>query len=416
MNNPSIRTLFITREIPYPPMGGVALRNWQNINVMMNFGPVGVFASVDSKHKFSDSLPGVSLWYPCKVSKQRSFWETLKRWSWRVRPTGDLYVYNLYSQSAAQQLEEVIKKFQPDLVVFAEMWMYRYLPILKKYELPIIFDNHNVEALTKKFSSNQSWFSQIKEKLQFFQHRNIEQDLTRQAKQVWVCSEEDSNLLQEIYGKVSDIRVVPNGLNVANYDSVRLGECSPPNGLEKKHRNFIFTGNFTYPPNREAAELLINEIYPQLSKIYPDCRLLLVGQNPTQFMGEAAKENPGIIVTGKVPEVLPYLAAASVAVVPLLQGGGTRLKILEAFSAGCPVVSTAKGAEGLKAKDGEHLLIRDKMDEIVAGVSQIWSEPNLAEKFANYAYELVKNEYSWEAVSRQVEPAISAIVSGFNQG
>lgn len=413
MNNPSIRTLFISREIPYPPMNGYLLRNWQNISIMTKFGEVGVFATFDSKQNSIDRLPGVTLWHPCKINKPSSFGETVKRLSWRIRPSGDLFVYRLYSQTAAQELEEVIKKFQPDLVIFEEIWMYRYLPVVKKYKLPIVFDNHNVEALTKKFSSNKSWVSQIKEKLQFFQHKNIERELTRQAKQVWVCSEEDTHLLQEVYGKVSDIRVVPNALNVANYDSVRLGECSPPDGLKEKHHNFIFMGNFAYPPNREAAELLINEIYPQLSKIYPDCRLLLVGQNPTQFMREAAKQNRSIIVTGRVPEVLPYLAAASVAVVPLLQGGGTRLKILEAFSAGCPVVSTAKGAEGLKAKDGEHLLIRDKMDEIVAGVSQIWSDPNLAEKLANSAYELVKNEYSWEAVSRQVEPAISAIVSGF---
>ncbi len=406
MNNSSIRTLFITREIPYPPMNGYLLRNWQNINIMMNFGEVGVFATFNSKQNPGDSLPGVTLWHPCRITKPSSFGETLKRWGWRVRPVGDLSVYNLYSQSAAEQLEEVIKKFQPNLVVFEEIWMYGYLPILKKYELPIIFDNHNVEALTHK-EANQSLISQIKAKLRFFQIKSLEREFIRRAKQVWVCSQEDSNLLQQVYGKVSDIRVVPNSLNVANYDSVRLGKCNPPNGLEAKEQNFTFMGNFAYPPNREAAELLINQIYPQLSKVYPNCRLLLVGQNPTPLMREVAKTNPGIIVTGRVPEVLPYLAATSVVVVPLLQGGGTRLKILEAFSAGCPVVSTTKGAEGLKAKDGEHLLIRDKMDEIVAGVSQIWSEPSLGEKLAKSAYELVKNEYSWEAVSRQVEPALT---------
>ncbi|MCL1463492.1 glycosyltransferase family 4 protein [Argonema galeatum] len=415
MSNPSFRTFFITRDIPYPPMNGGLLRNWQNINIMMKFGPVGVFSCFDSKQNPSDSLPGVSLWHPCQITKPSSFWETLKRWAWRVRPAGDLYVYKLYSQSAADELQEVIQKFQPDLVVFAEIWMYRYLPVVQKYGLPIIFDNHNVEALTKKISANQSLISQIKEKLQFFQHKNIEREFIRQAKQVWVCSEEDSYLLQEVYGQKSYIRVVPNGLNLANYDSVRLGECSPPSGLEDKHRNFIFMGNFAYPPNREAAELLIQKIYPELRQSYPNCRLLLVGQNPNQFMREAAKKDAGIIVTGRVPDILPYLAAASVAVVPLLQGGGTRLKILEAFAAGCPVVSTAKGAEGLKAKDGEHLLIRDKMEEIVEGVSQIWAEPFLGEKIANSAYELVREEYSWEAVSRRVESAMSEFLSEFTQ-
>jgi len=456
LNNHSIRTLFITRETSYPPTNGYLLRNWQNISIMTKFGAVGVFSTFDSKENPVDSLPGVDLWHPCQISKPSSFGESLKklnfgeslqRLNWRIRPSGSLLAYRLYSQSAAQELQEVIKNFKPDLIIFEGIWMYGYLPIVKKYRLPIIFDDHNVEAITEvrtqNLSTNQNLISQIKTKLRFFQIKLIasefirqaeeirfsneeaklkfsqvkfiEGEFIRQAKQVWVCSEEDSHLLQEIYGKVSDVRVVPNSMNLANYDSVRLGECTPPNGLEDKHRTLIFTGDFSYPPNREAAELLINQIYPQLSKIYPDCRLLLVGQKPTQFMEKAAKENRSIIVTGRVPEVLPYLAAASVFVVPLLKGGGTRLKILEAFSAGCPVVSTAKGAEGLKAKDGEHLLIRDKMDEVVAGVLQIWSEPSLAEKLANSAYELVKNEYSWETVSCRIKSAISEMFSGVNQ-
>ena len=198
-------------------------------------------------------------------------------------------------------------------------------------------------------------------------------------------------------------------MNVANYDQVRLGECTPPQGLENKQRNLLFLGQMSYLPNTEAAELLINKIYPQLKKIYPDCRLLLVGRNPTQKMLEASKKDSGIIVTGTVSDVRPYLAAASVMVVPLLKGGGTRLKILEAFAAGCPVVSTAKGAEGIKAKDGEHLLIRDSFEAIVHGISQIWSDSLLGKKLAYSAYDLVKQEYSWEAVVQRVEQAIQEV-------
>ncbi|MGH8002274.1 MAG: glycosyltransferase family 4 protein, partial [Brasilonema sp.] len=134
-----------------------------------------------------------------------------------------------------------------------------------------------------------------------------------------------------------------------------------------------------------------------------------VGTGPTQFMLEAAQQQPGIIVTGRVPDMRPYLADASVIVVPLLQGGGTRFKILEAFAAGCPVVSTAKGAEGLKVVDGEHLLIRNEVTELVEGVSQIWSEPSLGKRLAGSAYELVKAEYDWERVGCNVEEALQEL-------
>lgn len=163
----------------------------------------------------------------------------------------------------------------------------------------------------------------------------------------------------------------------------------------------------SYPPNLVAVELLIEQIYPRLRHIYPDCRLVLVGGGrATQRIIEATKQDSGIIVTDKVPDVRPYLAAASAIAVPLRHGGGTRLKILEAFAAGCPVVSTAKGAEGLKVKDGEHLLIREDIEEIVDGVCQLWSDSSLAKRLADSAYELVKAEYSWQAVGRNVESAV----------
>jgi glycosyltransferase involved in cell wall biosynthesis len=200
--------------------------------------------------------------------------------------------------------------------------------------------------------------------------------------------------------------VVPNGIDVAHYECVRWGECTLPEGWEKKQRYLLYLGIFSYSPNAVAAELLIDQIYPRLRQVYPDCRLLLVGRNPTQRMLEAAKRDSGIIVTGEVADVRPYLAAASVMAVPLRHGGGTRLKILEAFAAGCPVVSTAKGSEGLKVKDGEHLLIGDEIEEIVEGVCQLWSEPARGQKLANSAYELVRAEYSWEAVGRRVESAV----------
>ena len=91
------------------------------------------------------------------------------------------------------------------------------------------------------------------------------------------------------------------------------------------------SGNFSYRPNSQAAAWLIHQIYPQLCTQVPDCHLLLVGRHPTPFMESAAHHNPGITVTGEVPDVRPYLAAATLLLVPLKTGSGTRLKILESL-------------------------------------------------------------------------------------
>lgn len=403
----SVRSLFITKNVPHPPLGGVGLRNWQNMNIMMKFGPVAVFSASNWTPKYT-SAPGISIWKHCNVAEQRSSWETKQRRLWWLRRRRHPDADWAYSYQAAQELDTFMSQFNPDIVIFEEVWLYPYLEVVKSHPCRIILDEHNIEAelCEQKQSSVQGLKLKLRAKLQLAKLKSIEEDFICHSDQIWVCSQEDTQLIKQLYGQNIKSYVVPNGVNVAHYDNARLDECVIPDGLEEKHRNLLFLGQLSYSPNTVATELLIKQIYPRLLEIHPEYRLLLVGRNPTPMMLEAAKENPGIVVTGSVADVRPYLAAASLMIVPLLQGGGTRLKILEAFAAGCPVISTSKGAEGLNAKDGEHLLICNTIEEMVAAVAQFWSDPCLGEKLSAAAYQLVKSKYDWEAVGQRVETAI----------
>jgi glycosyltransferase involved in cell wall biosynthesis len=407
----SLKTLFITKNVPYPPIGGVGLRNWQNMNIMMKWGPVAVFSASNWTPNYT-SAPGITVWKHCNVAKQRSRRELLERRFWWFYPHRHPDADWAYSHQAARELDELLTEFQPDLAIFEEVWLYPYLNIVQRHQCRIICDEHNVEAelFEQKNNSLQSLKLKLRAKLHASKLQSIERDWIQKADRIWVCSNEDTKLLQQLYGQSADSDVVPNGVNVAYYNSVRLGECSPPEELAEKHRNLLFLGQLSYSPNTIAVQLLIDQIYPQLKKINPEYRLLLVGRNPTPAMLKAAQQDPGIIVTGSVNDVRPYLAAATLMIVPLLQGGGTRLKILEAFASGCPVISTAKGAEGLNIKDGEHLLIRNSIEEMVTGVGELWSKPSLRRQLSQAAYELVKTEYSWEAVSQRVEVAIQELL------
>lgn len=408
---PKLRTLFLTRNLPYPTIGGVTLRNWQNINIMMKFGEVAIFAVC--QWNFQDiSIPGVTLVEHCNVGNLRSSREKIERRLWWLRLDGHPDTDYEYANAAAKELEKTLETFQPDIVIIEEAWLYRYLPVLKRYKCQIIFDNHNIEAalFLEKKPLGIDFKSQLKAQLQVTRLKHIEGELIHKANQAWVCSEEDAAILQQYYGKGSHTHVIPNAVNIAYYQNVRSQECSLPPELESNGQNILFLGQLSYIPNIAAVDLLIEQIYPQLKAIYPNCRLILAGRNPTKKMQAAGQEYPGIIVTGRIPDVRPYLAAASVLVVPLLQGGGTRLKILEAFAAGCPVISTAKGAEGLQVRDGEHLLIRNNVADIVAAICQLWSDPLLSTKLSNSAYQLVKTEYSWEAVEVRIKSSIRDLV------
>ncbi|MEM7063913.1 MAG: glycosyltransferase family 4 protein [Cyanobacteria bacterium P01_B01_bin.77] len=379
---------------------------------MGKFGLVGIF-SLFPRETNNQIIPRVDFHYHYNTAKEEiSRWEKLRSQlpGWHPKRYPYRSKIGRYTKESAQQFYNVLTEFQPDLVI-GEVWIYRYIPLVKRFGCRFILDEHNVHGIWLKelyaaYAAMEKRRLTIRQKLELAQTQPIEQHLIRQAAQVWVCSSADEQQLKNLYAPVPHVQVIPNGVDIASYNCIHSGKCSLPEKLKSHGQNVLYLGQFSYAINAEAVELLIQKIYPRLRQIYPDCRLLLVGRNPNQHMLAAAQADTGIIVTGQVSDIRPYLAAASVMAVPLQHGGGTRLKILEAFASSCPVVSTTKGAEGLNITDGEHLLIRDEIDAMVEGISQLWSNQILRTKLTDSAYRLVKANYSWQAVGRKIESAI----------
>jgi glycosyltransferase involved in cell wall biosynthesis len=115
-------------------------------------------------------------------------------------------------------------------------------------------------------------------------------------------------------------------------------------------------------------------------------------------------------MTGFVDAVHPYLAASDIVAIPLFEGGGTRLKALEAFASGLPVVSTTKGVEGLGVRDGEHVLIADTAEAMAAQVARLAADAPLRRRLADAAFALVQQRFSWDAVGARVQGALHALV------
>jgi polysaccharide biosynthesis protein PslH len=163
----------------------------------------------------------------------------------------------------------------------------------------------------------------------------------------------------------------------------------------------VFSGNMEYHPNRAAVRYFRTRIWPALRDRWPGLVWRLVGKNP-----EAVREWTGgdsrIQVTGPVDDAIANLAAARVAVVPVLAGSGTRFKILEAWSAGVPVVSTTIGAEGLGATPGEHLLIADTSGDFCDAVTRLLAAEDACARIAAAARLLLEKEFTWETAWRKL--------------
>jgi len=412
MTNPSVRTLFITLDLPYPPRAGAPLRNWQNMNLMKQYGDVAVF-SIFKGQSTHQNLPGIQNWYHYDLAQKRPLKERLQNRLSGLTPWKCAYIDFFYTEPAVEKLNQILKEWQPSLVIFEHLWLCRYLPIVQRYPCQIIFDEHNIEVdlFEQKLQQIIGFRLKTKMMLEKLNLQFMERKMAYKSNQVWVCSQSDAEKLKQRYGNKLNPYVVPNGIDVSNYETVRNGQCTPAFPGQFNPHTLVFIGTFTYRPNVEAAQFLTQEFYPKIKQLYPNTLLILVGKNPPSALTSKTEQEPGILWTGLVEDVKPYLAAASVVITPLFKGGGTRLKILEAFAAGRPVVSTTKGAQGLDVEDKKHLLIEDEVDGMVDAVDQFWSNQTLYQQCVDNAYNLVKNQYSWEAVSHKIQPLIKKLIS-----
>ncbi len=157
-----------------------------------------------------------------------------------------------------------------------------------------------------------------------------------------------------------------------------------------------------YHPNRSAVRYFRREIWPRLRERWPDLVWRLVGKNAAAVRPFTTGD-PRIEVSGEVKDAVRELARAQVAVVPLLAGSGTRLKILEAWAAGMPVVSTTVGAEGLPALDGEQILLADEPAAFAEAVSRLLACKELRDRVGKAGRLLMEKEFTWEIAWQNLE-------------
>lgn len=207
--------------------------------------------------------------------------------------------------------------------------------------------------------------------------------------QVLVTSESDAAVLKSI-APAASVTVYPNALPC-------LPQPSP--GDEEV---VVFSGNMEYHPNVGAVRFFRTGIWPLLRQRWPTLIWRLVGKNP-EAVSRFTADDRRIETTGEVEDAVAELARARVAVVPLLAGSGTRFKILEAWSAGLPVVSTTLGAEGLPARDGENLLIADDVSSFADAVSRLLENPNLRWNLARSGRLVLEQDFTWDAAWKKLD-------------
>lgn len=265
--------------------------------------------------------------------------------------------------------------------------------VARRAGVPVVMDAHNVEHHTARLVAREDRrpVHRARWRWEAAKIARLERQVCGTVDAVCATSEEDAETFRAM--GAARVVVVPNGVDVAAYPARPSGPA-----LEPGPARLVYAAHFGYLPNQMAAIELADHILPRVRLSHPEATLALVGREPGDAL--LRRRGPAVEVTGAVDDVRPYLRDASVVVVPLRAGSGTRLKILEAMAAGVPVVSTGLGASGLGLEAGRHYLGGESPADLADQAGRVLDDPRLAAALAAAARAEVERRFDWAVVAR----------------
>ena len=379
------RALFLAPEAPYPLAGGGALRSASLLQYLACGHDVDVivFRQPGAPDPVRQFPPGVARHIsvidlprngPGQAARAvRNAVRVLRR----VPPLVDRFA------GFDAQIDAAVAGQQYAVGVIEHFWCAPYWRQIAPVCARTVLDLHNVESVLH------ARCAEVDGGAAAFAHQvfakaalQLERACLPHFSQILAASECDAVFARE-RAPNAHVTVYPNAIPLA---PLPVAEHEPA---------VVFSGNFEYHPNQSAARFFRQQVWPRLRERWPDLVWRLVGKNPHAVRAWTAGD-PRIEVRGPVPDAVEELARSRIAVVPMLAGSGTRLKILEAWAAGLPVVSTRLGAEGLPAEDGRHLLLADSGAAFVETVSRLLESRPLCEQLGNAGRQLFESRFTWE--------------------
>ena len=282
-----------------------------------------------------------------------------------------------------------------DLVhCFGGVSVYEYAPLFA--HLPRLITPYESHTLFLRSAARQG---DLSARLRLPIARRFERFMFTPYDRAVVISDVDAAMLRGL-NPALNVSVIPNGIDLAQF---------PVSHAEREPCTLVFVGNYAYAPNQDAARLLAERILPAVQAQIRSARLRLVGANPPDWLRGMA--NDCIEVTGRVPDVAPYLARASAFVCPLRVGAGLKNKLLEALAMGAPVVSTPLSVDGIAVADGESALIAD-VENMADAVIRLLRDESLRRRLSRQGRALIESRYTWTRTADAYERLYDEIRAG----
>ena len=392
-----MRILFLTGQVPYPPQAGGALRTYGLLDGLHRAGhtlDILTFCEPGQAEPSSTPLAALCNQIHAVPAPRRTITTRLR----------DLFLSNhadmarrFYSPEFAAALKTLLANGNYDLVQIESLEMATYLPIIQAQRPAVrtIYDSFNAEFDLQRliFDIDRRNPARLPGALysliQWRRLTRFERYVCQQVDRVIAVSEADAEAFHRLCDKAV-VEVVPNGIYTNEY-------ARPIGSLELGSSALLFTGTMNYRPNVDAVLWFTENVLSEIRTAVPDTRLFIVGNKPHDRLN-GIRQRVDVEVTGYVQDVLPFLHSASVYVAPLRMGSGTRLKLLQAMAAGCAIVSTTVGAQGLDVTSGREMILADDAISFAQATVTLLRDAALRKSLANAAVRRVCDRYDWSVI------------------
>jgi len=405
-----MRILYLSQLVPYPPDSGPKVRQYYVLRYLAQHHHVTLvaFSRPDDKPEALEHLKGLCqavYTVPMKRARWRDALALAGSWL-----SGQSFIIRRdWVPAMAKRVKAEIARGGYDIVQADQLWMAQYglladqLARAGKTSRPwLVLDEHNAcfQIPQRLAQGERNPLKRLALEREWRALYRYEAQACASYDHVVTVTEEDRAILEgmmriasENNGETSHLKPSFSTIPIC-VDTAAI----KPVGSRPGATNVLHLGTMFWPPNVEGVAWFAREVWPRVRQQVPQASLTIVGKNPPEAVRRLVQDGTGIQVTGYVADPLPYLEEAGAFIVPLFSAGGMRVKIVDGWRWGLPVISTSIGAEGIRYRDSENILIADTADSFARAVAQVLLDQELNQRLRLNGRRWVEEMYDWQRV------------------